>query len=133
MTLCREFNKQRKVKMIGNRLNIAGNRSNASDIETEMQQLKTASALGFSVRETMFRDSQHSVIPKDKFVALVVQRLLVLQFSDLLQWAEEPELFVVEQESVNEKEKLNAAAESLFLSLAEFMPEVYPPFLNTCK
>jgi hypothetical protein len=110
--------------MIGNRLKIAGGHSDTTDIDTEMKQLKEASALGFSVRETMFRESVHAVLPNDKLLALVIQRLLTVPASDLFQWAEEPELFVVEQESLNEKEKLNVAAEGLFLSLAEFMPDV---------
>ena len=95
------------------------------DAEQELQQLKAASAHGYAVRESMFKDASSSSQNKiNSFISLVIERLLVLPFTDIVQWAREPEQYVVQQEALTENDSLHTAAESLFLALAELFPEV---------
>ncbi|KAL2621919.1 hypothetical protein R1flu_002124 [Riccia fluitans] len=73
-----------------------------------------------------------SVLDKQRLVVLseiLVRRYFLLMADDLEEWAQEPEAFHHEQETVQWKEKLRPCAESLYLALFERYREMLAPLV----
>ena len=64
-----------------------------------------------------------------QITTMTITNFLALSEEDLIEWEDNPEQYVLKQDSLTIYERLRPAAENLYLSLVERFPEFIGPFL----